>query len=102
MWPVSSPGASASCGLRPCPRPRPRPPADRSQLPLLSGLDSRTQYLVSSKMVPFRRGPGHDLASEGDAADRFWVLVEGEVVALYHFSEAEHLLAPCIVGESGE
>ena len=53
------------------------------RVPILARLSDRTRYLLCSKMMyPVRFGPGTDLAAEGDPADRFWLLVEGEVVAL--------------------
>lgn len=44
---------------------------------MLSTLDDQELYLIASKMVPCRFGPGTDLCSEGDAADRLWFLLEG-------------------------
>ncbi|KAL4446679.1 hypothetical protein ABPG77_007923 [Micractinium sp. CCAP 211/92] len=67
---------------------------------LLRELDDKTLYLLASKMTPFRFGPGHDLVTEGDPADRFWILVEGEVIALYHYHEAERLEGPAVIGQS--
>ncbi len=45
---------------------------------MLQDVDDKTLYLIASKMTPHRFGPGTDLCVEGDAADRLWVLVEGE------------------------
>ncbi|KAL4425355.1 hypothetical protein ABPG75_009371 [Micractinium tetrahymenae] len=70
------------------------------KVPLLRELDDKTLYLLASKMTPFRFGPGHDLVTEGDPADRFWILVEGEVIALYQYHEAERLEGPAVIGES--
>jgi hypothetical protein len=70
------------------------------QVPLLHEMDEKTLYLLASKMTPFRFTGGHDLVTEGDPADRFWILIEGEVVALYHFREAERIEGPAVVGES--
>lgn len=44
---------------------------------MLSDVDDKTLYLIASKMTPFRLGPGMDLCTEGDMADRLWVLLEG-------------------------
>ncbi|KAI7843229.1 hypothetical protein COHA_003209 [Chlorella ohadii] len=70
------------------------------KVPLLQEMDEKTLYLLASKMTPFRFTGGHDLVTEGDPADRFWILIEGEVVALYHFKEAERIEGPAVVGES--
>lgn len=45
---------------------------------MLKDVDEKTLYLIASKMTPYRFGPGTDLCTEGDAADRLWVLLEGE------------------------
>ncbi|GAB4817519.1 hypothetical protein N2152v2_004565 [Parachlorella kessleri] len=71
-------------------------------VPLLRDVDDKTLYLIASKMTPYRFGPGTDLCTEGDPADRLWVLLEGEVMALYHFNEAEHVEGPAVIGELGE
>lgn len=49
---------------------------------MLSDVDDKTLYLIASKMTPFRLGPGMDLCTEGDMADRLWVLLEGALAVL--------------------
>lgn len=44
---------------------------------MLHDVDERTLYLLASKMVPYRLGPGTDLCSEGALASRLWILLEG-------------------------
>ena len=60
------------------PPPSPPPLLCPRRLPFFAGQPERTLYQVASRMTPYRYGPGHDLASEGDPADRLWVMLEGE------------------------
>lgn len=45
---------------------------------MLHDIDDNTLYLIASKMTPYRFGPGTDLCTEGDAANRLFILLEGE------------------------
>lgn len=66
----------------------------------LKDLSDEKLHLLTGKMFPVKWGPGAEIAAEGDLADRLWVLMEGEVLAVYHFRDAEVCIAPCLLGES--
>ena len=71
---------------RPWRRSTPRPPRPETQeLRLLSGvpifapLPGAALEHIAGRLVPFRLEAGTVIVREGDAGDRFYVVVEGEV-----------------------
>jgi len=71
-----------------------------AKMDFFRGIDHKCLYLLASRMTPYRFGPGHELAAEGDAADRMWVLVDGEVLALWHYDKADQIEDPAVIGET--
>jgi CRP-like cAMP-binding protein len=67
---------------------------------LLSGLNDSALRLLCNKMIPRKYAAGHNLAEEGTAADRCWVLVEGEVAAIYRGQQIDPFHAPRMLAES--
>lgn len=67
---------------------------------LLKDLDEQSLYLLASRMTPYKFGPGHELAGEGQPAERLWLLLEGEILALYHYNEADQIEGPAVIGTS--
>ncbi|KAA6417271.1 MAG: cyclic nucleotide-binding [Trebouxia sp. A1-2] len=61
-------------------------------------LDEQVQFLIAARGIPLQVAPGHELCAQGDAADCVWLLHEGELVATYHYREAETESSPAIVG----
>ncbi|DBA74007.1 hypothetical protein WJX77_011223 [Trebouxia sp. C0004] len=61
-------------------------------------LDEEVQFLIAARGIPLQVAPGHELCAQGDAADCVWLLHEGELVATYHYREAETEKSPAIVG----
>lgn len=46
--------------------------------PLLRDISDEKLHLLTSKMQPVKWGPGVEVATQGDLADRMWVLMEGK------------------------
>ena len=67
---------------------------------MLRTLSPEVRAHLASVAVPRRLVAGHDLYEEGDDADRFWVLQDGELAVIRGIQETGRVVAPAIVGQA--
>ncbi|GLC55435.1 hypothetical protein PLESTB_000986900 [Pleodorina starrii] len=65
-----------------------------------SALNKDAQQFIAAHLRPLRAVEGQELCRQGDEADRLWLLASGELVALRHKEQPQHVAAPALVGES--
>ncbi|KAA6419227.1 MAG: cation channel family, partial [Trebouxia sp. A1-2] len=70
------------------------------KLDTFQDLQEETLFMIAGRATPVKMAPGHEICSQGDPADCIWLLHEGDVIATYHYREAEVEKAPAIVGET--
>ncbi|KAL0047426.1 hypothetical protein WJX82_003095 [Trebouxia sp. C0006] len=70
------------------------------KLDTFQDLPEETLFMIAGRATPVKMAPGHEICSQGDPADCIWLLHEGDVIATYHYREAEVEKAPAIVGET--
>lgn len=60
-------------------RPRSSTPHPR-RIPFFEDMSTNMKWTLCSKFEPVRFGPGEDILSEGDKAEKCWVMLEGVMV----------------------
>uniref|UniRef100_A0A1D1ZXT6 Cyclic nucleotide-binding domain-containing protein n=2 Tax=Auxenochlorella protothecoides TaxID=3075 RepID=A0A1D1ZXT6_AUXPR len=74
--------------------------AAMARIPFFEDMSTNMKWTLCSKFEPVRFGPGEDILSEGDKAEKCWVMLEGEVVSLHHYMEAGSLQGPALLGST--
>ncbi|KAK9836539.1 hypothetical protein WJX74_002745 [Apatococcus lobatus] len=67
-------------------------------LSLFEGLKDELLFQFASRMQPIDVSPGHELVKEGDPADSFFILHEGECDRIFGFEKGGSEYAPTIIG----
>lgn len=67
---------------------------------MLSVLSPEVRAHLATVALPRRLVAGHDLYREGDDADKFWVLQEGEMRVIRGIKKAGVVSSPAILGQA--
>ena len=67
---------------------------------MLSALDMDLMEFLATLGLPFPLIAGHDLYTEGEPADRFWVLQEGELTVMRGITKIGTIVGPAVIGQA--
>eukprot|EP00192_Tetraselmis_astigmatica_P009484 CAMPEP_0117650336 /NCGR_PEP_ID=MMETSP0804-20121206/1485_1 /TAXON_ID=1074897 /ORGANISM="Tetraselmis astigmatica, Strain CCMP880" /LENGTH=819 /DNA_ID=CAMNT_0005456201 /DNA_START=188 /DNA_END=2647 /DNA_ORIENTATION=+ len=67
---------------------------------ILKDIDERALSFLASKLNPVMLSMGHNVCTQGDVADRLWILQSGVMVATYGDTSVEVEAAPALIGET--
>jgi len=67
---------------------------------ILGDLQDDARELLGSKLVPLQVGIGQDICTQGEYADKLWVMQKGVMAAIYGGRTFEVEKAPCLIAET--